>query len=105
MPHNFDDKQKIDSHGSVAHATGEVDAGEKMFWIAAFLYQNGPGHYAAAAGEREWLNGVDKKWTCPTNMAPGSRPFKKGLAHAWALARVRDGGEQFFAWRDDVELE
>jgi hypothetical protein len=105
MPHNFDKKQKIDSQGSLAQATGEVENDEKMFWIAAFVYQNEPGHYAAAAGEDEWPNGVDKKWTCPTKMVPGSMPFKKGQARAWALARVTDGGGKFFSWPDTVELE
>lgn len=105
MPHNFDEKQKIDSHGSLAQATGPVESGEEIFWIAAFVYQNEPGHYAAASGEQQWPNGVDKKWDCPTKMSPGSMPFKKGPARAWALARVTDQGGMFFAWRDDVTLE
>jgi len=107
MAHRFDDKQKIDQQWNLAQATGPVETDEKMFWISAVVYQNGPeqGHYAAAWGETEWPTGVDKKWDCPMEMAQGSKPFKKGPAKAWALARVTDGGGKFFAWPHPVELE
>jgi hypothetical protein len=108
MAHNFDDKQQIDSQGSLSCATGPVDPpAEKMFWIAAFVYQNQPaGHYAAAWGEKQFsAGGVKDRWTCPTKMAPGSEPFDTGTARAWALARVTDGGGKFFAWGDEVTLE
>lgn len=107
MAHNFDDKQQIDSQGSLTCATGPVADGEKMFWIAAFVYQNEPaGHYAAAWGVKEFsASGVEGKWTCSMEMAPGSEPFNKGSADAWALARVTDQGGMFYPWHDDVTLE
>jgi hypothetical protein len=107
MAHNFDNKQKIDNQGNLGLATGPVDPDtERMFWIAAFVYQNEPpGHYAAAWGRNEWEGGKDKKWDCPMEMAPGSQTFNKGAAEAWALACVTDQGGMFFAWHDDVTLE
>jgi hypothetical protein len=104
MAHRFDPKQKIDPQGHLAEATGPVQDGEEMFWIAAFVFQNSPGHYAAAWGDTEWAGGKANKWDCPTTMAPGSQPFTKGKARAWALARVSDGGGEFFRWGDEVDL-
>jgi hypothetical protein len=104
MPHKFDKKQKIDSQGQLAEARGDVDDGKDMFWIAAFVFQSSPGHHAAAWGRTEWTGGKAKKWECKTTMAPGSEPFQKGTARAWALARVSDGGGTFHGWGHDVDL-
>ena len=106
MAHRFDPKQKIDAQGNLRRATGLVDPPiEKMFWIAAFVYQNEPGHYAAASGTAKWKDGESPKWECKTEMAPGSKPFKKGKARAWALARVTDEGGKFFGWGHEIDLE
>ena len=105
MAHKFDQKQKIDPNGRMHKARGEIDTGKSMFWISAFVFQNSPGHYAAAWGDTEWAGGKATKWSCPTKMAPGSEPFKKGKARAWALARVSDKGGEFFGWGHEVELE
>jgi hypothetical protein len=106
MPHKFDHDQHIDAQGRLAHATGPVKKNEKIFWISAFVYQNGSGHYAAAKGAKKWPNGRAPEWSCATKMAPGSKPFNKGTAKAWALALVSDGpGKKFHGWSDDVELK
>ena len=106
MAHRFDHDQHIDAQGRLARAKGPVDTNQRIFWIAAFVYQNAPGHHAAAAGRKQWPNGRAPDWSCPTQMAPGSKPFKKGDAKAWALALVSDGaGKRFHGWSDDVELE
>jgi hypothetical protein len=104
MAHKFDPQQKINAQGRLAKAKGEIEVGENMFWIAAFVFQNSPGHYAAAWGDTTWGAGKATKWSCPTQMAPGSDPFKKGKARAWALARVSDGGGRFFGWGHEVDL-
>jgi hypothetical protein len=104
MPHRFDSPLKIDAHGRLARATGPVNDNEEMFWIAAFVYQNIDGHYAAAWGDTGWPRGKAEKWACQTKMAPGSQPFRKGKAQAWALARVSDGGGEFHPWRDEIDL-
>jgi hypothetical protein len=105
MAHKFDEKQKINAQGRLTRARGEIDTGKDMFWIAAFVFQNSAGHYAAAWGDTGWANGKSTKWSCPTTMAPGSQPFKKGKARAWALARVSDGGGKFYGWGHEVDLE
>lgn len=107
VPHNFDEKQQIDSQGVLSCATGPVEADERMFWVAAFVYQNEPaGHYAAAWGMKQFsAGGVRDRWTCPMKMAPGSEPFDTGEAYAWAIARVTDQGGMFYPWRDEVTLE
>jgi hypothetical protein len=102
--HKFDDPQKIDPQGRLAKATGEIDAGKEMFWIAAFVFQNRPGHFAAAWGDTGWPGGKATKWDCPTKMAPGSQPFRKGKARCWALARVSDGGGRFHRWGHEIDL-
>ena len=104
--HKFDPVQKVDSKGALKRATGPVKQNEKIFWIAAFVYQNDPGHYAAAAGRKQWPNGKAPHWACPTKMAPGSKDFNHGPAKAWALALVTDGsGKKFHAWSDNVHIE
>jgi hypothetical protein len=104
MAHKFDPQQKIDAQGHLAKATGEVEVDQEMFWIAAFVFQNAPGHYAAAWGDTGWGGGKAKQWVCDTTMAPGSQPFQKGKARAWALARVSDEGGKFFGWGHEVDL-
>jgi hypothetical protein len=104
MAHRFDPDQTINAQGHLAKATGEVEDGEDMFWIVAFVFQNQAGHVAAAWGETEWAGGKAKKWDCHTTMAPGSQPFTQGTAHAWALARVSDGGGEFYGWGHPVNL-
>jgi hypothetical protein len=106
MPHNFDDKQQLDPGGSLPLARGPVDTGEKMFWIAALVWQNNAGKHAAATGQLDWSETPwTKSWWCPTTMVPGSKPFSKGQAEAWALALVTEGNKKvFYRWRDDVEL-
>jgi hypothetical protein len=106
MPHNFDPKQQIDPQGNLSDARGPVDTGERMFWIAAFIWQNVDGDYAAAWGTATWSGGKSGKWDCQMAMAPDSKPFKYGDAKAWALALVTVGSakREFYAWRDDVEL-
>jgi hypothetical protein len=106
MAHKFYKKQHINSKGFLTRATGPVSRNQRMFWISAFVYQNGPGHYAAAAGTKKWSNGKAPKWECPTEMVPGSQPFNKGPAKAWALALVTDrAGRKYYGWADDVDLK
>jgi hypothetical protein len=104
MPHKFAPQQHIDAHGHLKTAVGEVEAGEDMFWITAFVWQNQPGRYAAAWGDAKWAGGKANHWDCKTKMAPGSQPFTQGKARAWALARVSNGGGQFFGWGHEVDL-
>jgi hypothetical protein len=105
MAHRFEDKQKVDSQGFMTRAKGDVEDGKDMFWIAAFVYQNEPGHFAAAEGTFEFPSGgVDKKWECPMTMAPGSKPFKKTTARAWALARVSNNGGAYYGWGHNVDI-
>jgi hypothetical protein len=106
MAHKFEDKQKVDSQGFMTRAKGDVEDGKDMFWISAVIYQNEPGHYAAAEGTFPFPGGgVAKKWECPMTMAPGSKPFKKNKpAKAWALARVSNNGGEFYAWGHPVDL-
>jgi hypothetical protein len=104
MPHRFDQTQHIDPQGRLTRATGEVNGGEQMFWIAAFIFQNDGGHHAAAWGDKQWGGGKADHWACQTTMAPGSQLFKEGKARAWGLARVSDGGGAFFGWGHEVDL-
>ena len=105
MAHKFHDNQQIQPPGTLPYATGEVEAGEKMFWIAAFVYQSWAGHYAAASGTNQWGAGVALNWNCPTQMAPGSQNFKVGTARAWALALVSEGPrKKYYGWGHAVEL-
>jgi hypothetical protein len=105
MAHRFNDNQHIHA-GSLPKAEGEVQAGEKMFWIEAFVYQNWPGHYAAALGTNKWAVGAELAWDCQMNLHPDSKKFKKGKARAWALALVSDGPgkRKFYGWGHDVDL-
>jgi len=105
MPHRFDPHQHIDPQGRLAHVKGPVKKNERIFWISACVYQDGPGHYAAAAGRKRWPNGRAPEWSCPTQMAPGSMPFNKGKARAWALALVTDGADRkYYGWGHEVDL-
>lgn len=105
MAHKFAPTQKINQKGGLASAKGDVEDNQKMFWIAAFVYQSAPGHHAAASGTKEWHNGKAQHWTCPTQMVSGSKSFKKGEAKAWALALVSDGaGRKFHGWGHKVDL-
>ena len=55
MAHRFDPKQKIDAQGHLRRATGPIEpASEKMFWIAAFVYQNEPGTLRRRLGHGQW---------------------------------------------------
>jgi hypothetical protein len=105
MAHRFHENQHIHA-GSLPTATGEVQAGEEMFWITAFVYQNWPGHYAAASGTNQFAPGATLEWDCAMQMAPGSKKFKHGKARAWALALVTDGpaNRKFYGWGHDVDL-
>jgi hypothetical protein len=107
MAHRFKDKQKVDSQGYMTHAKGDVETGQDMFWISAVVYQNEPGHFAAAEGTFPFPgSGAQQEWECPMTMAPGSKPFNKNkAAKAWALARVSDEGGKFYAWGHDVTIQ
>jgi hypothetical protein len=105
MPHRFNDNQHIHA-GDLPEAKGEVQAGEKMFWIEAFVYQNWAGHYAAAVGEDSFPAGVEIEWKCQMTMHADGKKFKKGKARAWALALVSDGPgkRKFYGWGHEVDL-
>ncbi|HEV3379249.1 MAG TPA: hypothetical protein VG126_18395 [Thermoleophilaceae bacterium] len=104
--HKFADRQKITKRGFLTSAKGDVEDNQRMFWISAYVFQNGPGHHAAASGTKEWPNGKAHHWTCPTEEVPGSNRFKAGEARAWALALVTEGdGRKFYGWGHKVTLE
>ena len=90
------------------HATGPLDPGDVIRWIAVWIYQipaDGPG--AAASGVSDYEQNITDPWKLDTFLAKGSEEFDTSEpALARALALIWRGGDEqhreFYEWVDAV---
>lgn len=91
-------------------ATGPIDPGDIIKWIAVWIFQNpSEGYAAAASGRSGYEEDIQNTWRLDTFLVKGSDPFlpaKPALATALALI-WRGGAEQrreFYWWSDPVMI-
>jgi hypothetical protein len=92
-------------------ATGPIDPGDVIKWIAVWIFQSREkGPAAAATGRSGYDEDIQDQWEVETFLVSGSDDFDTDKpALAMALALIWRGGDEkrreFYWWVDPVMLE
>ena len=104
---NFHDKLPLGGSKFPPMAGGPVDDAQKLDWVWAWIYQNGPDDAAAAArgGGGPFAEGED--WSVNLQSTPDSADFEAGRpAQATALAMVIHGThKEAYWWSEAIMID
>ena len=101
---NWDDELILNGSSVIARGPLELDDGEELVEVYAWLLQSGGGRFARWGGETEDAADNGTAWVIADGKT-NDGALSEGPAHAMAIAIAKVGATfTHFWWEEDVEL-